>query len=154
MVKCIDVETLSRVYALRNVNKKLGVALIGLNPPTLVVLGKGFYMCREVDDLKKLIESIHDDACLNVVYIARGIDEEWLKKNLPLARHGDDIVGDGVITTFRVEPKRFSIKKTCIGKEVLLYALDEVLRKLRAEPLIQVIKTHGVQEPSTFSYSS
>jgi hypothetical protein len=153
MVKCIDVEMLSRVYALRNVNKKLGVALIGLNPPTLVVLGKGFYMCREVDDLKKLIESIHD-ACLNVVYIARGIDEEWLKKNLPLARHGDDIVGDGVITTFRVEPKRFSIKKTCIGKEVLLYALDEVLRKLRAEPLIQVIKTHGVQEPSTFSYSS
>ena len=123
MVKCIEVETLSRMYSRAGAaDKKLRIALVGLHPPTLLVLGKGYYVCRDIELLKKLIDSVLDGNCFNVVYIVRKIDEGWLRNYLPDVRYGDDVSGDGVATVLRVEAGRF--RKTCLEKEILVRALE------------------------------
>jgi len=148
VIRCIEVETLSRVYASASAGgKRLGIALIGLDPPTLVVLGKGFYICRDVKSLRELVERVFN-GCINVVYLVKRIDEDWLERHLPMARRGDVIIGDGVIATLRVEQKRFSLRKACIEKEAVVYILEEVLRKQSAEALLQILRSRQVKTPA------
>lgn len=141
MFRCIEVESLSRVYArVSGGDKKFRVALVGLDPPTLVILGKGFYVCKDVEFLKKLVESALDGDCLSVVYLVKSIDEKWLKQYLPIARYGDSITEDGVVATLRVEQKRFSLRRACVEKGAVVYVLEEALRKQKAEALLNALE--------------
>ena len=120
--KCIEIETLSKAFArVPLANKKLRVAVVGYEPPTLVVLGKGYYMCPSINSLVMLVRSVLGEECITVAYIVRRVDEEWMRSYLPLVRHGDEIYGDGVVGVLRVdEGRRLFFGKKCINIETLI----------------------------------
>jgi hypothetical protein len=127
--RCIEIETLSKAFArVPPANKKLKVAIVGYEPPTLVVLGKGYYMCSSINSLVMLVRSILGEECITVAYIVRRVDEEWMRSNLHLVRHGDEIYGDGVVGMLRVdEGRRLFFSRKCINvgtliNEILAYS--------------------------------